>query len=531
VAPITISPHDPDVIYHGSQYVHRTRDEGKTWETISPDLTAFRPERQMPSGGPITRDITGEEHYSTLYVIEESPVRQGVIWTGANDGPVFVTTDDGGTWTNVTPPDMPPEGRIQNIEPSPHAAGKAYVAGYRYLLGDFRPYIYRTEDFGASWTLLTDGANGIADNVPTRVVREDPGREGLLFAGTEFGMYLSFDDGGHWQHFQQNLPVTPVTDIKIVDGDLVLSTMGRSFWIMDDIRPLEELNEFVASEEFYFFASGDAFRMRTAGGGGSSDSMPEYASSGARLDYYLGSAAQGSMRLEILNEGGNVIRTVGGERTQAENDRQNPGMRGPFFGGRGAGGLSPEAGMHRFVWDLRVDGPEGENGRPARGPLVVPGTYTARLTIGDRSEEHAFRVQIDPRVAADGVTEDDMRAQFDLNMRVLELQGAAGRTVSRIEAAREALAGEEENRAEDADELLSGLDRLYDRLVTDNSDSYPPPMIVSQLGYLRGMISSADQVPGADAYTRYDELNAELSEVISEVDRMLSGIDIELPSR
>ncbi|MCZ6757858.1 MAG: hypothetical protein O7C39_06210, partial [Bacteroidetes bacterium] len=253
VVPIRVSPHDPNVIYHGSQYVHRTRNEGRTWETISPDLTAFRAERQMVSGGPITRDITGEEHYSALYTIEESPVEQGVIWTGSNDGLVHVSRDDGVTWTDVTPRGMPPEGRIQHIEPSPFRGGKAYVAGYRYLLNDFHPYIFRTTDYGASWTLLTSGENGIPDDYPTRVVREDADREGLLYAGTEFGLFISFDDGAHWQSFQLDLPIVPVTDIKVHRGDLVLSTMGRSFWILDDLSPLHQINEHVANSEIHLF--------------------------------------------------------------------------------------------------------------------------------------------------------------------------------------------------------------------------------------------------------------------------------------
>jgi photosystem II stability/assembly factor-like uncharacterized protein len=235
VSPIEVSPHDPDVVYHASQFLHVTTDDGKTWETISPDLTAFRPERQMASGWPITRDITGEEHYSTIYAVEESPLQKGEIWVGANDGPVHLTRDGGATWTEITPPDLPPEGRVQHVEPSPHRRGKAYVAVLRYLLGDWQPYIYRTTDYGETWTHLTPGTNGIPADFPTRVVREDPDREGLLYAGTEFGLFVSFDDGAHWQPFQQNLPVTPVTDIKVYRRDLVLSTMGRSFWILHNV--------------------------------------------------------------------------------------------------------------------------------------------------------------------------------------------------------------------------------------------------------------------------------------------------------
>ncbi|HCI87455.1 MAG TPA: hypothetical protein DHV53_02290, partial [Gammaproteobacteria bacterium] len=219
VSPIHVSPHDPGVVYHTSQYVHRTTDEGKTWETISPDLTAFEAEYQVISGSPITRDITGEEFYSTIYSIRESSVQAGVIWVGANDGPVHVTRDNGESWDDVTPRRLPPGGRVDAVEPSPHDAAKAYIALLRYQFGDWKPYIYRTNDFGRSWDLLTDG-NGIPEDYPTRVVREDPDKVGVLYAGTEYGIFVSLDDGDTWHDFQQNLPVTPVTDIKIVRGDL-----------------------------------------------------------------------------------------------------------------------------------------------------------------------------------------------------------------------------------------------------------------------------------------------------------------------
>jgi len=199
VSPMAVSPHDPDVLYYGSQFLHRTRDKGVTWEKISPDLTADPPCCQGPSGEPITRDVTGEEFYSTLYAITESPLERGVIWTGSNDGPFHVTRDNGKTWKDVTPKDLQTGGRVQYIEASPHRRGSAYFAVYRYLLGDFAPYIYKTDDYGATWKRLTDGTNGIPADTPTRVVREDPDREGLLYAGTEFGMYISFDNGAHWQ--------------------------------------------------------------------------------------------------------------------------------------------------------------------------------------------------------------------------------------------------------------------------------------------------------------------------------------------
>ena len=240
-APIEIDAHNPNVVYHGSQYVHKTIDGGLHWTKFSPDVTANEPESHVTSGEPITRDMTGEEVYAALYSMRSSRLEPGVFWTGSNDGPVWVTKDNGRTWKNVTPPDLPPGGRVHTIEDSPHRRGSAYVSVYRMYMNDFKPYLYMTNDYGAHWTLLTDGTHGIPSTQPMHVVREDPEQEGLLYAGTLEGAYVSFDQGKHWQTLQQNLPATPVTDIKVHHGDLVISTMGRSFWIMDDIAPLRQL--------------------------------------------------------------------------------------------------------------------------------------------------------------------------------------------------------------------------------------------------------------------------------------------------
>jgi photosystem II stability/assembly factor-like uncharacterized protein len=304
VSPIHVSPHDPDVVYHTSQFVHKTTDEGKSWEIISPDLTAFEDDKQVISGAPITRDITGEEFYSTIYAIRESAVEQGVIWTGANDGPVHVTRDGGGKWTNVTPKDLPGGGRVDCVEPSPHAGGKAYFSVLRYQLGDWRPYIYKTTNYGKRWTLLTDGSNGIPADYPVRVVREDPDREGLLYAGTEFGMFVSFDDGKRWQSFQQNLPVTPITDIKVHRKDLVLATMGRSFWVMDNLSALHQGAEALAGDAPVLFRPRDHIRARYRGGRGGSDHV-DYRLPGVDVEYYLPKGVAGPIQLDFLNAEGN----------------------------------------------------------------------------------------------------------------------------------------------------------------------------------------------------------------------------------
>lgn len=518
VVPIEVSPHDPGVVYHGSQYVHKTTDEGVTWERISPDLTDFRPERQVVSGGPITRDITGEEHYSVLYAVEESPVQPGVIWAGANDGPVHVTRDGGETWTDVTPPDMAPEGRIQTIDPSPHRAGKAYFAGYRTLLGDFTPFIYRTEDFGETWTLLTPGDNGIPGDHPTRVIREDPEREGLLYAGTEFGMFVSFDDGDSWAPFQLNLPVTPITDIKVHRGDLVLSTMGRSFWIMDDLSPLRQWSDRVAMGGTHLFQPADVHRVRGGrffGFGGRAPHEPEWGPSGAVIDYLLDGRVD-ELTLEILDASGSVIRTYegGGPGMRSEEDQA---MRGPFSRMRGAPRLGNGPGVHRFVWDLTVEGPPNSF---RGGPMVVPGTYQARLTVDDAVHTRDFEAMMDPRVVADGVTVADLRAQFELGMEILAaIQDAQG-TIERLEQAMDMAA--------DGGDVEDELREIERALVTDRSiSSYPRPMLADQLGYLYGNATAADQKPGEDMYERLADLKAELEEHKSRLQRLMRTITEE----
>ena len=528
VVPIEVSPHDPNTVYHGSQFVHRTRDEGVTWEQISPDLTAFRPERQVISGRPITRDITGEEHYSTLYVIEESPVVSGVIWTGSNDGPVYVTRNGGDSWADVTPPDMPPEGRIQNIDPSPHDPAKAYVAGYRYLLDDFRPYIYRTEDYGRTWTLLTDGSNGIPGDYPTRVVREDPNRPGLLYAGTEFGMFVSFDDGGHWQSFQFDLPVTPITDIQIHEQDMIVGTMGRSFWILDDLSPLYELDEVVASSSVHLFEPRVVYRLRGGGrgfGGGEADpSAPEYPQTGAIINYYIGPDVRGQVTIEVYDSDGNRVRGfTSAEGGYEYEEFQN--MRAPERQRSGAPRLDASSGMHRMVWDLQY--PAGSAGR---GPLAVPGRYQVKLTIAGREETQPLELLIDPRVAADNVTIADLEEQFTLNMRIRDAIIDAQQAVVDLESGKAQMemgiemGGAAEQRARIA---LGALIEIERALVTIPEGSYQQPMLVAQLNYLYGMTTRADQKPGRDAYERLEVLEEELETRIMTLRRILEGMVLQ----
>jgi photosystem II stability/assembly factor-like uncharacterized protein len=499
-SPFEISPHDPKVVYHTSQVVHRTRDEGKTWEVISPDLTANLPEGQGISGEPITRDITGEEVYATIYAFEESPLERGVLWSGANDGPVYVSRDDGKTWDNVTPKDLPPGGRVQQIDPSPHRKGSAYIAYYRYLLGDWAPYVYRTDDYGKTWTRLTDGRNGIPAETPVRVVREDPDRAGLLYAGTEFGMYLSWDNGGTWQRWQLDLPVTPITDMRLHRKDLVISTMGRGFWVLDDVSRLHQWKGM--SPTPMLFAPREATRARLATSPATSKT-PDYPGAVATIDYVLPADAQ-AVSLAILDAKGTVLRTYASEGPGASS-APTQGMRAPGRRSLGVPRVARTKGTHRFAWDMRLPGlpsagnPEGG----AFGPMVVPGTYAVRLTVdGVVTGTQPLTVRLDPRVVADGVTRADLQAQFDLLASVRE---ATGRAVALAARLGEVAGGTDAAKASSARALRA-------KLVTAGGN-YPQPMLTDQLASVWRMVNQADQRPGRDAVLRLDDLRAELGDI------------------
>jgi photosystem II stability/assembly factor-like uncharacterized protein len=520
VSPMATSPHDPEVLYYGSQYLHRTRDKGVTWEKISPDLTAHPDCCQGVSGEPITRDVTGEEFYSTIYAITESPLEKGVIWTGSNDGPFHVTRDDGRTWANVTPKDLQPGGRVQYIEASPHRRGSAYYAVYRYLLGDYAPYIYKTDDYGRTWARLTDGRNGIPADTPTRVVREDPDREGLLYAGTEFGMYISFDNGAHWQPFQLNLPQVPVTDIKLHNKDLIVSTQGRAFWIMDNISALHQITTPTAASDLRLFKPRDGHRTRVS---------PTLL--GPQIDYYLPQAVSGPVTLDILDASGALVNSYNSETPAggrggrggrgsgrgaapaAEAGAAGAGEEQQFDpeaggGGRGRGNVPPprvtkDAGMNRVVWDVRSQA----------GLLMPPGEYQAKLTVNGMAATQPFNVLIDPRIAAEGVTVADLKEQYDHNVRVRELGAQAQQLLTRVRTAMNGASGDS-----------AKLRQIYEQLVdTPEGVRYNKPGLQTHIRYLASMTANTDQKIGRDAIERYQELKKELDALKAEADKVLGS--------
>jgi len=507
VSPMATSPHDPEVLYYGSQYVHRTRDKGVTWEKISPDLTARPACCQGVSGEPITRDVTGEEFYSTLYAITESPLEKGVIWTGSNDGLFHVTRNNGKSWANVTPKDLPPRGRVQFIEASPHRKGSAYFAVYRWLLGDYEPYIYRTDDYGQTWTRLTDGKNGIPRDWPTRVVREDPDREGLLYAGTEFGMFISFDSGKQWQPFQLNLPNVPISDIKVHHKDLIVSTQGRAFWIIDNITSLHQLTPQLNSSEFHVFKPRDGYRTRVG---------PN--SLGPAIEYFLRSVSAQAVVIEILDAKGNVVNTYNSETMVLRNRQGGGGPGMPGVGGAGPESQPPDPdaaptrraalpprvskviGLNRFVWDVRNQA----------GVTLPPGRYQARIKTGGAVQTESFNVLIDPRVAADGVTQADLQEQFEHNVRMRELVSGVNQLVTRVREGKKNVQGD----------ALGALMVIEGKLLTEPV-RYGKPGLQAHITYLANMTANVDQKIGRDAVERYEVLKKELENIRAEVDQLL----------
>jgi len=514
-----VDPHNPKVVYHGSQFLHKTIDGGIHWTKISPDVTANGPESRVTSGEPITRDMTGEEVYAALYAIRASRLEPGVIWTGSNDGPFFLTRDNGKTWKNVTPKDLEPGGRVQYIDASPHRPGSAYYAVYRYLLGDYAPYIYKTDDYGATWKRLTDGKNGIPADTPTRVVREDPDREGLLFAGTEFGMYVSFDNGGHWQPFNLNLPQVPITDIKVHNKDLIVTTQGRAFWILDDITALEQIGPNLTTSSAFLFKPRDGYRTRV-----------NPVALGPAVEYFLPANVSGPVTIEILDASGATVNSYnsdapaaggrgrggrGGGRgaepgatptTTSMEDQPDPEAGGG--GGRGRGGPPPRVtkvdGFNRFTWDVRN----------SAGVTLPPGSYQARLKAGDSTQTQPLVVKIDPRVAAGGVTVADLKEQFDHNVRMRELTAAANDLTGRVRTAMTGATGDRETK----------LRAIYEQLIsTPDGVRYNKPGLQAHISYLAGMTANVDQKIGRDAIERYQALKKQLDALKAEADRLLGG--------
>ena len=490
VSPMLVSAHDNRVLYHGSQFVNRSQDEGATWEAISPDLTTNNPEHQVQSGGPINADATGVEIFNVVFSIAESPVSRDEIWAGTDDGRMHVTLNRGGSWREVTPPGMPELGTVDEIEISAHRMGRVYIAVQRYRMDDFSPYIFRTDDFGASWTRITAG---IPDDHPVRTVREDPVRPGLLFAGTEYGVFVSFDAGDSWQSLQRNLPITPITGMRVAHDDLIVATQGRSFWILDDISPLREIEEALAAGT-YLFTPRDAARLSNVGVAGLSELNPDPAPAGAQIHYYLAEEPEGDIRVEVVDGGGEVVRVFASDSAAAA---EADGER-----------ITKAAGLNRIAWTLSYAGPELSEGSVVwgytGGVKAPPGRYFVRLAVGDTVLERDFELFADPRIPE--VTAASYGEQFRAAIQVRDSITSITRAIEDLAAIRAQVETVMERaRAAEQEALLQALaDTLADKSmgVTEDlmqtrnrSNQDPirfPPRLDNQWLELYGRITGTD---------------------------------------
>jgi photosystem II stability/assembly factor-like uncharacterized protein len=552
--PIEVSPHNPQTLYVCSNYVHRSHDGGASWEVISPDLTRNDPTTLQSSGGPITADNSGAEIYGTIFAFRESPQEAGVFWVGSDDGLLHISRNVGQSWENITPPDLPEWAMINSIEPSPRAAGTAYVAATRYKVDDTRPYLYKTDDYGRTWSKIV---NGIPEHEFTRVIREDPNHRGLLYCGTETRVYVSLDDGASWQVLETNLPVSPIWDLVVKDTDLVAATHGRSFWILDDVTPLHQLRSDTVDEPVHLFAPRPTTRFRVYSrtpdkqstayanyqmtgpvtvsyrhtenaGAEPTDELLDAGKNpppGVIIHYWLKDEPASPIQLSILDAQGNVVRSYTSKREDKD--------EGPF--------APAQPGMNRFVWDYRYAGPTKLENPPKAGPFAdakdddlapraIPGQYQVRLTVGDQTVSAPFTILPDPRLA---VTAADLEAQLALKTSIRDRVSETHVALNRIHRVRSQLE-EWERRATGTDSaarLEEASKQLKDQLApieaalinVDAEKPRPgPAQLKEKLAALSGMIDESDDAPTeADAQV-YELFRDQLEVQREKLDLLLS---------
>ena len=511
--PIVFSPLDDNKLYTCSQHVWLSEDDGQSWKKISPDLTYADPSTLGPTGGLITMDMNGPEIYATVFALTPSQHDINTIWAGSDDGLMHITRDGGNTWTKITPPDMPKFSRISIIEESSHTPGTAYVAANRYQVDDRAPYVWRTRDYGKTWTKIV---NGVANGHFARAVREDSVKEGLLFLGTEHGVYVSFDAGDNWQSIQLNLPDTPIRDLQLKNSDVVLGTHGRGFWILDDYDPLREYSDRTAVESLTLFNPHDAVRSAQT----------------AALQYYLGEEVD-SVKTEIYDSEGNLVISVIGDSIAKKETEVNP-----WYRTRTTGPPTTAKGLNRWEWNLRYKGAtmfEGIiiwSGRPQNGPKAPPGTYEARVTVNGITKSAKFNVKMDPRL--EGVTEQDLREQFQLASQIRDRTSAANEAVIQIRHIRDQIDDRLEKTNDRrirkmSSDLMGNLTKIEEALYQTKNESGQDPLnfpirLNNRLASLRRSVENGDAKPTDGAYKVFGELSAEL-------DGHLEALDGELTQR
>jgi len=512
--PIVFSPKDPNMLFTCSQHVWRTTNDGQSWEKISPDLTYADPETLGPTGGEITKDMNGPEIYATVFALAPSSHDVNTIWAGSDDGKIQITRDGGKKWMDITPKELPKHSVVAIIDESKHAPGTAYVAAYRYQVDDRQPYVFRTRDFGKTWTKIV---SGIKDGDFARAVREDHVRPGLLFLGTEHGPYVSFNAGDSWQPLQMNLPDTPIRDLVVKDNDVVLGTHGRGFWILDDIQPLRQLTPELMKQDVIFFQPADAIR-------GVYD---------ASFQYYLKNKMD-SVVIEILEEDGDLVQRFVGKGAETKSDADD-------WWGRGQSKPTAAQGLNTFVWTLRYTGATVFDGmiiwgaRPQNGPKAAIGKYQVRLTAGSYSKTYPFQIKMNPNLK--GVTEADLKETFDLAMKIRNRESEANEAVINIRKIRKQL--EEGLKTTSDPALTKAAKDVMAKITVVEEDLYQtknrsgqdplnfPIKLGNRLSAVRRSLETGDAKPTAGVYKVFDELSKELDGHLSKLNTILTG---ELPS-
>ena len=520
--PIVFSPHDPKMMYATSDIVHRTTDGGQTWQDISPDLTRHDPKTLLPSGGNISLDNTGAETYATIFAIQESPLKKGLIWTGSDDGLVYVSKNDGGNWSNVTPKALPDFALVSYVEPSHFDPAVCYMTATRYKSDDNRPFIFKTTDYGITWTPIV---HGLPQDMYVRSVREDPERKGLLYAGTETGIYISFNDGQNWQSLQLNLPITPVHDIQIQKRDkaLVIATHGRGFWILDDITPFYQINSEIAKSNAYLYKPRFAYR---APGEQILDPNMQAGTNppnGVMVRYYLKDSTDKEVKLRFLNEKGDSIITYSSKKDlkgiSVEPSKEYHVNQKLIASTT----LRQDSGMHNFIWNMRYPEAKGDTSGTFEGtylgPKAVPGNYQVQLIINNQVvQTQPFNIVMDPR---SNFTNADMQEQFDLAMKIHKKQLEIFNVLKQLRNVREqviAFMGSFEDSTKalpykfltkyiiDTATMIEG--KLYNQKIKAGEDDLRYPMMLGEkLSALKGTITGSDSKPTASMFTSFNSLN------------------------
>jgi photosystem II stability/assembly factor-like uncharacterized protein len=529
--PIIFSPNDPGTLYYSGQVLFKSTDGGMSWSEISPDLSRNDKSKQQSSGGPITKDNASVEFYDLIFTVAESPAQKNLLWAGTDDGLIHLSHDGGVHWTSVTPPGIPAWSMVSLIDPSWHDAGTAYVAVDAHKLDDFRPYIFRTHKFGKEWKQITEG---IPDGSYVHAVREDPEHGGLLFAGTETGVFYSLDDGEHWQRLQLNLPPSPVHDLAIKNSDLIVATHGRSFWILDDISPLRQLADMHAGANAFLFQPRPAIRFRRSGTGTAAawKTAGQPAPPGATIYYWLKEkrSKDDEIKLDILDSNGKVVRHFS-SRPKRDADDEG-GKQEEDEDTKPAAALPVEQGLNRFVWDLRYEKPREVHGAvydegDPLGVLALPGNYQLQLTVGGRNYTQTLELRIDPRVKT---SDDDLAKQFELVAKLRDLLDQVNAAALEIRDVRgqlktlgKRLEGDEaaqpvRDASAELDKKMTEIEgQLVQSKATASEDMLNYPVeLDSRLGYLQNAVDSADAAPTQSEIALEAELEKSVGDVVAQ---------------